>query len=94
LSTAKKERTYVMPLYVMDAEHSLLSGGSGHLNISPSFLDKLAEGLGLKPRTGMNDCPDGLRAEEIVSYVYAILHSPEYRSRYADFLKTDFRTCR
>ena len=23
-------------------------------------------------------------------YIYAVLHSPEYRRRYADFLKSDF----
>jgi len=34
--------------------------------------------------------PKGTDAESIVNYVYAILHSPEYRSRYAEFLKIDF----
>jgi len=28
--------------------------------------------------------------ETIMSYLYAVLHSPTYRSKYADFLKTDF----
>ena len=28
--------------------------------------------------------------EEIFGYVYAVLHAPEYRQRYADFLRTDF----
>lgn len=28
--------------------------------------------------------------EEIIGYVYAILHSPKYRSKYAEFLKIDF----
>ncbi len=29
-------------------------------------------------------------AEKILAYIYAILHSPTYRERYADFLKIDF----
>ena len=28
--------------------------------------------------------------EDILGYIYAILHSPDYRNRYADFLRTDF----
>jgi len=28
--------------------------------------------------------------EQIMSYIYAVLHSPTYRTKYADFLKTDF----
>ncbi|HJR57638.1 MAG TPA: type ISP restriction/modification enzyme [Rhizomicrobium sp.] len=29
-------------------------------------------------------------AEEIMGYIYAVLHSPTYRSRYAEFLRIDF----
>ncbi len=29
-------------------------------------------------------------AEDIFNYIYAIFHSPTYRSRYAEFLKIDF----
>ena len=28
--------------------------------------------------------------EEILGYIYAILHAPTYRTRYADFLRIDF----
>ena len=28
--------------------------------------------------------------EDVFHYIYAVLHSPEYRRRYADFLKSDF----
>ncbi|MBM3551376.1 MAG: hypothetical protein FJX45_06295 [Alphaproteobacteria bacterium] len=30
------------------------------------------------------------KAEEILGYIYAILHAPTYRRRYADFLRIDF----
>jgi predicted helicase len=29
-------------------------------------------------------------AEEILGYIYAVLHSPTYRARYSEFLRTDF----
>ena len=46
---------------------------------------------------GLEFVPDGsgnlsttFGPEDVVHYVYAVLHSPEYRRRYAEFLKTDF----
>ena len=34
--------------------------------------------------------PTGLTPESIFYYIYAVLYSPNYRSRYRDFLKSDF----
>jgi predicted helicase len=31
-----------------------------------------------------------VKPEDIFHYAYAVLHSPSYRSRYAEFLKVDF----
>jgi len=31
-----------------------------------------------------------VRAEDVFNYIYAVFHSPTYRSRYAEFLKSDF----
>jgi len=90
LSTATKERTYVLPLYIIEAEHGLLRGGSRHLNLSPTFLARLSASLGIKVSSAPTDSATGRTAEDIFSYIYAILHSPGYRSRYADFFKTDF----
>ena len=47
--------------------------------------------------TGLTRLPDGtgdldatFGPEDVFHYIYAVLHSPEYRRRYADFLKSDF----
>lgn len=48
-------------------------------NIAPKFLVKLEQKLGYTPTP-----------EDIFHYIYAIFHSPNYRSRYAEFLKIDF----
>jgi hypothetical protein len=73
-------------------------------NFSDAFLADLARSMGkkrvLSPEralelsqgshvqyTGMLE---GFSPEEIFQYLYAVLHSPEYRSRYAEFLKMDF----
>lgn len=47
-------------------------------NISPEFLAQIEQTLGY--------CPT---PEAIFYYIYAIFHSPTYRSRYAEFLKFD-----
>ncbi len=48
-------------------------------NFTSRFLDFIRENYG-----------DSLKPEEIFYYIYAILYHPEYRSRYAEFLKYDF----
>ena len=51
----------------------------------------------LENATGLRYIPDGqgdlqstFGPEDAFHYIYAVLHSPEYRRRYADFLKSDF----
>jgi predicted helicase len=53
--------------------------------------------IGLASCLGIAYLPDGrgdLEAtfgpEDVFHYIYAVLHSPSYRERYAEFLKTDF----
>ena len=78
------------PLYLFDEDGELgLGGSSGRPNISPEFLRHLAVRLGL-PQEGQFNLPRGLTPEDIFHYAYAVLHSPCYRSRYAEFLKIDF----
>ena len=78
------------PLYLFDEDGELgLGGSSGRPNISPEFLRHLAVRLGLQ-QEGQFNLPQGLTPEDIFHYAYAVLHSPGYRSRYAEFLKIDF----
>jgi hypothetical protein len=55
------------------------SGGSRSENLSAAFRKFLDE------RYAHHYSP-----EEILGYIYAILHAPSYRSRYAEFLRIDF----
>jgi len=47
-------------------------------NFAPEFLKEIERKIGRQT------------PEKIFNYIYAILHSPAYRTRYADFLKIDF----
>lgn len=62
-----------------------------HPNIAPAFIADCSD------RIGMTFIPDGrgdrlqtFGPEDVFRYMYAVFHSPAYRSRYAEFLKIDF----
>jgi predicted helicase len=60
-------------------------------NLSPSFLNTFQSALNLTPADYRpKDSTAPLHAEKIFHYIYAVLHSPTYRQRYAAFLRTDF----
>ncbi len=63
-------------------------------NLAPDFLAEIETRLGLRyvPDTRPEGAPSGdtLTPEDVFHYMYAVLHSPTYRSRYAPFLKSDF----
>ena len=91
---------YAFPLYVyLDSErgetaHGLaweVSERGRYPNLSRAFVAAFAERLGLRFLTeGRGDLLSTFGPEDILCYSYAILHSPSYRARYAEFLKLDF----
>ncbi len=48
-------------------------------NFDKATFEKIATGMKYKPKP-----------EELFDYIYAVLHTPEYRERYKEFLKVDF----
>ena len=81
---------YVFPLWAAPAQGSLFAHDSKvHPNFSPRFVESLAASLRLEIE-GPHRLPAGLAPEDIFHYAYAVLYSPSYRSRYAEFLKSDF----
>lgn len=73
-------------------------------NFSEAFLETFARSLKtkrvLQPDIALSlskdghiqyvGLPKGITPEAIFHYIYAVLHSPGYRTRYAEFLKMDF----
>jgi predicted helicase len=74
---------YTFPLYLYpdaQGEQGALMPEVGRTaNLSAAFLEALAGVLGHEPAP-----------ESVLGYLYAVLHSPAYRTRYAEFLKRDF----
>jgi predicted helicase len=80
----------VCPLYLFGETNNQLSlEQDKRPNFSPEFLKALASELNLKPGSPYG-LPANLIPEDIFHYIYAVFHSPNYRSRYAEFLKIDF----
>ena len=60
-------------------------------NLSPDFVRDFEKQLGLTfVSDGRGDLETTFGPEDIFDYAYAVFHSPEYRARYAEFLKIDF----
>ncbi|WP_419855268.1 type ISP restriction/modification enzyme [Candidatus Poriferisodalis sp.] len=83
----------LFPLYRYPADGDALNlGVAGRSpNLAPEFVDAVAE------RTALQFVPDGhgdlesaFGPEDVLHYIYAVLHSPQYRRRYADFIQSDF----
>jgi predicted helicase len=83
ISNYTREIGYVFPLYLYPdtkgEQEALMPEVGRKENLSAAFLEALAGVLGHEPAP-----------ESVLGYLYAVLHSPAYRARYAEFLKRDF----
>jgi len=96
VSTGSREANQVFPLYlyVSDISKNTLfedvAKGSNP-NLSLKFIEDFAAKLKMPfIPDGKGDRKKTFGPEDIFNYMYAVLHSPTYRSRYAEFLKMDF----
>ena len=88
-----KEVNYLFPLYRYpeEADEMELAIADRTPNLAPGFTTALAEATGLtRLPDGTGDLDATFGPEDVFHYIYAVLHSPEYRRRYADFLRSDF----
>jgi predicted helicase len=92
MSNKTKEGNHVFPLHVLpeeDAEQRSLGDEESRPNFFPAFLKRQASALNLQ-QAKPHGLPAGVTPEDIFHYAYAVFHSRDYRSRYAEFLKIDF----
>jgi hypothetical protein len=69
----------------------LFNGSKRVPSLSTSFVSTVGNVLNFLPTDYRPEDPTApLHAEKIFHYIYAVLHSPAYRQRYAAFLRTDF----
>jgi predicted helicase len=82
----------LLPLYLYGAEGEMRFGDSGRrTNLNPIFTTRLSQSLGLRFfEQESGDLQNTLGPEDVFCYIYAVLHSPMYRERYAEVLRQDF----
>jgi predicted helicase len=95
-----KEINYLFPLYLYHSEKDefINGNGNGHKkaierkpNFSDEFITELEARLNLSfISEGKGDFEKTISALDVFHYIYAVFHSPTYRTRYAEFLKMDF----
>ena len=89
-----KEVNYLFPLYLYPSEQEIEQGlydrGSRRPNLSKEFTTSLGRRLGLEFFEVGGGLEHGFGPEDVFRYIYAILHSPSYRERYAQFLRVDY----
>jgi predicted helicase len=85
---------YLFPLYIYPTEKSGLfdlEHETRKANFSPAFILDLESRLKLKfINEDQGDFETTISALDVFNYLYAVFHSPTYRTRYAEFLKMDF----
>ena len=86
-----KEVNYLFPLYTFPLAALANAVNPRKPNLDAKFTRSFASACGLDfIPDGAGDRTSTFGPEDIFRYIYAVLHSPEYRRRYADFLKSDF----
>ena len=86
-----KEVNYLFPLYTYPSEGQEHLGMAREPNLSEEFVEALASSLELEfISDASGNLQESFGPADVLNYIYAVLHSPEYRQRYADFLKSDF----
>ena len=79
VSNKSKERGYVFPLYLYDENMGKVERRA---NLNPEIVSKISASLRL--------CVKDISPEDIFAYIYGVLHTPSYRKKFKEFLKTDF----
>ena len=78
-------------LYTYPTEGQKRLGLERQANLDKEFVEAVGSSLGLEfVSYGYGDLRESFGPEDVLYYIYAVLHGPEYRRRYADFLKSDF----
>ena len=100
ISVRTKEGGAVFPLYLypdpktdslFDANEPSTAPGGRRPNLSPAFIADISGKLNLQfVADGKGDLQQTFGPEDVFHYMYAVFHSPTYRTRYAEFLKIDF----
>jgi len=101
MSTTSREANQISPLYLYPSADELTVDGKVAErvpNLNMEIVAKFAEKIGARFEQRSADIPVrelkndevSFSPENLLDYIYAVLHSPSYREKYKEFLKIDF----
>ena len=99
-AVSMKEGNYVQPLYLDEnaVQIDALEQTERTINFDPKLYAAICEAAGIDPANTAGP-EDDFRAAtgdarpsevKVFDYIYGVLHSPDYRETFAEFLKIDF----
>lgn len=92
ISTRTKEQNQVYPLYTYnDSAQTSIEGTTSRIpNLDVKIVNEIADKLGLRFTNEKSEEEGTFAPIDLLDYIYAVLHSPNYREMYKEFLKIDF----
>ena len=87
LHYSSKGTSLCSPLYLYD---NMSADIPRHPNLKQEIVDKIAADINLGFESEKSGDKDKFAPIDLLDYIYAVLHSPAYRKKYQEFLKTDF----
>ncbi|MGQ4808320.1 hypothetical protein NKDENANG_01702 [Candidatus Entotheonellaceae bacterium PAL068K] len=92
VSNKTSEIGYGFPLYIYPGtgEPTLDGKQDCEPNLDANRVQTIATVLGLRFTPEKEDDAETFAPIDLLDYIYAVLHSPSYRTRYKEFLKIDF----
>jgi len=99
-SVAAYDINSLFPLYLylsgdeeqlFSSEKGTHAGAARRSNLAPDFTEDVSRRVKLAfISDGQGDLKKTFGPEDVFHYMYAVFHSPTYRTRYAEFLRIDF----
>ncbi|MDM8549385.1 N-6 DNA methylase [Desulfobacterales bacterium HSG2] len=93
VSNRTSEITSMLPLYLYpetDGQQTFDDNKDRKPNLNDEIVRQIADGIGLIFTHEKEKTKNTFAPIDILDYIYAVLHSPAYREKYKEFLKTDF----
>lgn len=93
VSNRTSEITSTFPLYLYpetNGQQTILQTAERTPNLNTEIVKQIAEKLGLTFTNEKETTEKTFAPLDILDYIYAVLHSPNYREKYKEFLKIDF----
>jgi predicted helicase len=80
----------LMPLYLYSEKGDLDKTDKRQLNLNNEMVQTIAQKTGLQFANKKTEDDKTFAPIDILDYIYAVLHSPAYRTKYKELLKIDF----